>query len=194
MSIRSLILIVALVGTTYAATETAEARPRPAGKHRRSNFEANKTFGLGLMIGTPTGLSGKYFVGRSTAIDFGIGGIGCCRGRRGVNLHIDYLWHPVSFVSDPAFELPLYVGIGGRFFSYDWRHGDHYHDGSSVGVRAPIGLAIDFNNVPLDIFFELALVAEIILDDDDFNDGFDHDGNGLYVDIDGAIGIRYWFN
>ena len=89
-------------GTSAYEADDAEARPRPAGKKRRSNFEANKTFGLGIMLGSPTGLSGKYFTGPSTAIDFGIGGIGCCRGRSGIHIHADYLWHPLSIVSDPA--------------------------------------------------------------------------------------------
>ncbi|MBK9037000.1 MAG: hypothetical protein IPL61_38075 [Myxococcales bacterium] len=184
---------LALAAITFATIATlapeAGARPRPV--HRKSNFQANKTFGLGIMLGSPTGLSGKYFVGPSTAIDFGVGGIGCCRGRSGIHLHGDFLWHPVNLTSTPPFELPLYVGIGGRFFSYEWRHGDHYHDGSALGVRVPLGIAFDFNNVPLDIFVELALVGDFLISRDDLNDNFDR--TGLYVDVDGAVGIRYWF-
>ena len=173
------------------SAEVADARPRPA-RHRRSSFVANKTFGLGLMLGSPSGLSGKYFVGRSTAIDFGIGGVGCCRGRRGVELHADYLWHPFVLTSTPAFELPLYVGIGGRYYSYSWRHNDHYHDGSALGARFPVGIAFDMNRTPFDIFVELALVADVIVDHDPYTDGFDRDG--LYIDVDAAVGFRYYFN
>ena len=43
----------------------ADARPRPS---RGGSFEANKTFGLGLMIGAPSGLSGKYFLSKDTAL------------------------------------------------------------------------------------------------------------------------------
>ena len=178
-------------GTTAYDTRDAEARPRPAGKRKKSNFQANKTFGLGIMLGSPTGLSGKYFTGPATAIDFGVGGIGY-RGREGLHLHADFLWHPLSFVSDPAFELPLYFGIGGRFFNYRWHHGDHTHGGAALGVRAPIGIAFDLNNHPFDIFFELALVMDFLLDDDDFDDDFDDDG--VYISIDGAVGFRYYFN
>lgn len=189
MKQRTLACLAALLFVTIAA-ETADARPRPA-RRRKSNFQANKTFGLGLILGSPTGLSGKYFVGPSTAIDFAVGGIGCCRGRRGVEVHADFLWHPVSLASEKPFELPLYVGIGGRFYSYEWRHGDHYHDGAALGARFPVGISIDMNNVPLDIFVELALVADLIVNHDDFNDSFDRDG--LYVDVDGAVGLRYYF-
>jgi len=190
---RTLVIAALAAGLTIGTVADADARPRPAGKTRRSNFEANKTFGLGIMFGSPTGLSGKYFTGPSTAIDFGIGGIGY-RGRSGVHVHADFLWHPLSFVSDPAFELPLYVGIGGRFFNYDWYHSgpDHYHEGAALGVRAPIGIAFDFNNVPIDIFVELALVLDFLVDHDDFDDNF-HDDT-LYLTIDGAVGFRYYFN
>ena len=40
------VLVLAL-GLTVASAPDADARPRPAG--RQSNFEANKTFGLGLI-------------------------------------------------------------------------------------------------------------------------------------------------
>ena len=185
----SLAYTVAAVIAVATLATSAEARPRPTRRHSR--FEANKTFGLGIMFGSPTGLSGKYFTGKSTAIDFGLGGIGCCRGRRGVEGHVDVLWHPVVLASPPPFELPLYVGVGGRFYSYEWQHGNHYHDGLAVGVRAPIGLSFDMNRVPLDIFVELALVADFIDDRSDVIDGFDHDG--LYLDVDGAVGFRYYF-
>jgi hypothetical protein len=179
-------------GTSAYDADEADARPRPAGKSRKSNFEANKTFGLGIMIGAPTGLSGKYFTGPSTAIDFGIGGIAAYRGRDGIHIHADYLWHPLSLVSDPAFELPLYVGVGARYFGWDYDHGDHDHSVNALGVRGPVGIAFDFNNVPIDIFFELVLVLDFLLDDDDFDDDFDDEG--FDIDLNGAIGFRYYFN
>jgi hypothetical protein len=154
----------------------AEARPRPrAGRA----FEANKTFGLGLMLGAPSGLSGKYFLSGSNALDFGVGAIGYYRGRDGLHLHMDYLWHPVSLTSTPDFELPLYLGIGGRFFDFDDANDQAY----AFGVRAPLGIAFDFTNVPLDVFVELALVV-------DFFSGY---RDNVGAELDGAIGIRYYF-
>jgi len=186
-SIRSRSLLLAFVfsvSIVSLAPGDAEARPRPRG-FGKSNFEANKTFGLGLILGNPTGLSGKYFVGPSTAIDFAVGAVGCCRGRRGLELHADFLWHPISLVSAEPFELPLYFGVGGRFYQYNWDRDRRDYDGSAIGVRVPGGIAFDFNNVPLDIFIELALVLDFL-----FDDPYDD----VYVDLDGAVGIRYWFN
>jgi hypothetical protein len=183
----ALLLAAMLVFAAVAAPSPAEARPRPAGKHHQSNFEANKTFGLGIILGAPSGISGKYFVGPDTAIDFGVGFLGCCyhRGRGGVHLHGDFLWHPISLVSAEAFELPFYVGVGVRF----WNFGDdRYADGSAFGVRVPFGLAFDFNNAPIDIFVELVPVFDLFF-------GYDCDGcNNAGFDFDGAIGFRYYFS
>ena len=174
-------MLCAAVLALTAVTDVADARPRP---RRGKKFEANKTFGIGIMLGAPTGFNGKYFYADDKAFDFGIGAIGRYRGRDGLHIHFDHLWHPVSLASEPAFELPLYVGIGARFFDFDDR--DDFH-GTAFGVRAPVGIAIDLNNTPLDFFFELALVL-------DFVNGYDCAGcDNVYVDVNGAIGLRYWF-
>jgi hypothetical protein len=174
----------ALVFTTVA---TAEARPRPAGK--KSNFVANKTFGLGFMLGAPTGLSGKYFLSADTALDFGIGVYGYGRNRHDddLHVHVDFLWHPVTLIKADPFWMPLYFGIGGRIWNHDYGPDDRY-DHLHVGVRAPIGIAFDFQRVPLDIFFELALILDFASND------YDYDHDGLYADFTGAIGVRYYFN
>lgn len=165
-----------------AVSETADARPRPS-RSRAKKFEANKQFGIGIMLGAPTGFSGKYFYASDKAFDFGIGAIGYYRGREGLHVHADHLWHPLTLASVPEFELPLYLGVGFRFFDFDYD--DNNNHGSAFGIRGPVGIAFDFNNVPLDIFFELALVMDFI--------NYDND-NDVDVDVNGAIGIRYYFN
>lgn len=176
-------IAAALIVTTLA---TAEARPRPAG--RKGDFVANKTFGLGIMLGAPTGLSGKYYLGRDTALDFGVGVYGYGRNRHDgdLHLHLDFLWHPVVLTKADAFWLPLYFGIGGRIWDHDRFDNDFDH--LHIGVRAPIGISFDFQRVPLDIFFEFALILDFV--DDDFGDGHD----GLYGDFTAALGVRYYFN
>ena len=175
MQQRALLALAAVTAMTAATLETAEARPRPRAGRK---FEANKTFGLGLMIGAPAGLSGKWFYGRSTAFDFGIGVFRYYRNRDGVHLHVDHLWHPVSLAHNATFELPLYVGIGARVIDFD------DSNGTAIGVRVPIGIAFDFNTAPLDIFFELALVL------DTFRNYGDDDIDG---DLNFALGARYYF-
>ncbi len=116
MKITSLIAIAVL-----ASVGTADARPRPHGFGGK-RFDANKTFGLGLELGEPTGITGKLFLKSDQALDFGLGDIyHHYYGGDGLHLYADYLWHPTVLTSAEAFELPFYVGVGGRvwFFDYD---------------------------------------------------------------------------
>ena len=178
------------ISIALAATTTADARPRPhsltSGAKR---FEANKTFGLGIELGEPTSINGKWFVGRDQALDFGIGTIYHYRDRSGLNLYADYLWHPLVLTSAEAFELPLYVGIGGRYWDFDYgcdRNGNNcVFNASGIGVRVPVGISFDFNNVPLDIFIQLVPTLDF------YRDYSEHD---VYLDVNFSLGIRYWFS
>jgi len=171
-------LILLGFALTLVASSTVDARPRPSSGRR---FQANKSFGLGLMLGAPSGLSGKYYLTGDTALDFGVGVYHRFGHRDGLHVHADFLWHPVSLLATPAFELPLYFGLGGRI----WDHGTYrndYYDHTHIGLRAPLGIIFDFNRVPLDIFLELAMVVDVFVDDEH-----------SYADLNGAIGVRYYF-
>jgi hypothetical protein len=163
---------------------------RRGARGRRKGFEANKTFGLGLELGEPTGLTGKYFLSRSGALDFGIGAIySHYYYGDGVHLYADYLWHPISFVSAPAFELPFYIGAGLRFWEFDYcDRGICDYGGSAIGIRVPFGIAFDFNKVPLDIFIQLVPVIDFVN-----GDYYDRYRDRTHFGIDLSAGIRYWF-
>jgi hypothetical protein len=49
------------------------------------------------------------------------------------------------------------------------------------------------NRTPLDIFVELALVGDLLIDRDDRVDNFDYN-DGFYFDVNAAVGLRYYFN
>ena len=144
-------------------------------------------FGLGLIIGSPTGLSLKYYMSRGHALDAAVGLTTI--GSDGIHVHVDYLWHPFVLASEGSFDLAMYVGIGGRVLDHD--RGRGHDDDFHIGPRAPLGLVFDFlkSGVPLDVFVEVALVLDFILDDD--NDGDDHDG--IDLDLNAGIGARYYF-
>jgi hypothetical protein len=178
-------ILVASFAVAALAT-TAEARPRPGGQLGGRRFEANKTFGLGLELGAPTGIVGKYFFSADRAIDFGVGDIYNYFDRSGLHIYADYLFHPVSLASTEAFELPLYVGVGGRFWDFQDRGNPGAFDNAfAVGVRVPVGVSFDFNTVPLDAFVQLVPVL-------DFFSGYAR--HSVYLDFDVSFGIRYWFN
>lgn len=180
--IRPAILGLSLV----LAVSTAEARPRPGGHISGKRFEANKTFGLGLELGTPLGLTGKYFISGDRAIDFGVGDSYSYFGRNGLNVYGDYLFHPVSLASTEDFELPLYIGLGARFWDFGATRADGTNDNAvAIGFRVPVGIAFDFNNLPMDTFFQIAPVLDFFAN---------YDPHTVYLDIDVTVGIRYWFN
>ena len=193
MKSTSLIALSVILAGVLAAND-ADARPKPRGFSGQKSFEANKTFGLGLELGEPTGLNGKYFLSPSGAIDFGVGAIyGHYYGGDGIHLYVDYLWHPLSLTSQPAFELPFYIGVGGRFWDFDYcRNGNRNcgYGGSAFGIRVPVGLSFDFNNVPLDIFLQLIPVLDFYRGD--YYDYYRDDR--IHLGIDLTIGVRYWFN
>jgi hypothetical protein len=157
---------------------------------QRHSFVANKKFGLGLELGAPDGLTGKVFTSDSGAVDFGLGYIyGTYYYGDGVHIYADYLWHPMSLASTPSFELPFYIGVGGRYWNFDYcRANLCNYGGSAFGIRVPIGIAFDFNNVPLDVFLQLVPVLDFLS-----GDYYNHYGTRAHFGIDGSVGARFWF-
>lgn len=186
MRTRTLIAGTLVAALVALAPATADARGGGAPSH---------PFGLGVMIGTPTGISGKLYLGNRMGLAMGLGEVNGRFGDDGLHVHVDVLWHPHILLDHQSFTMPLYVGVGGRILEHDYDYYDRDgrwewdDDDTHLGVRVPGGILMDFKNVSLDIFFELALVADvIIIDDDDFDN---HDEDLLH--INGALGVRYYF-
>src|SRR5215831_15890732 len=86
-----------------------------------------RKIGLGFILGDPTGLSGKYWVGPTNAFDFGLGftnygpagncftdnaGVTRCQGYFYTSINVDYLWQ--SNIIRSTAQLDWYIGGGGR--------------------------------------------------------------------------------
>ena len=152
-----------------------------AGSARASEVGTSRAFGLGGMLGAPTGLSLKYYFSPQHALDVGIG-IGWLGGS-GLHIHVDYLFH-FALARTPSFDLPLYIGVGPKLAIWFYDHGTRYwgykgDGGVGFGVRVPIGIAFNLNAVPVDVFIEA--VPGI---------GFVPGVGGF---LDGAVGARYYF-
>lgn len=170
--------LVAILVLAAAAPRTAAAQ------------EAAPAFGVGLIVGSPTGLSLKYYLGDSgRAIDAAIGG--AVASDQGFDLHADYLFHPALLSTEDAFDLVLYLGVGGRFLVHD--RGSNGDDDFHIGLRGPIGVLFDFNNVPLDAFLEVAPILDLAFDDDDDTRPGDEGHAGIGIDINAGLGVRYYF-
>lgn len=139
----------------------------------QDSYAQERTFGLGVMIGEPTGISAKLWTSNSNAFDFGLGwsviGKRNDSGSR-IHLHADYLWHAWNAIHSTE-RFPLYYGIGGRF-----KGGGNE---GSLAVRGVFGLAWMPRQTPIDIFLEMAPSFELTP-----STGFA---------IDAALGARYFF-
>ena len=141
----------------------------------------NRNFGLGVIIGEPTGISAKLWTSPDNAFDFGFGwSVGGDRvgryngyydGGSRVHFHMDYLWHSFDAIRSSE-RFPLYYGIGGRINS-----GAGYD--ASVAVRGVLGIAWMPHNTPIDVFLELVPSLQLTS-----STGFG---------IDAGFGARYFF-
>jgi hypothetical protein len=131
-------------------------------------------FGVGIILGEPTGASLKYWLNDTLAID---GAIGASFNDDDDNdsefyLHSDVLWHNFDLLKVPKGQLPVYFGVGALVRFRD-------DEDNQVGVRIPVGLSYMFDNVPIDIFAEIAPAIDMAPD--------------VRGEITGGIGIRFWF-
>ena len=149
-----------------SAPPTLATSPQPL----TSGYNSGR-FGAGVIIGEPTGLSLKYWLNDTMAVDGAAGW--SYADDTDFYLHSDVLWHKFDLLRVPEGSLPLYFGVGGLVrFRNDNRDNE-------VGVRAPVGLSYIFDRIPVDIFVEIAPAIDV--------------APSVRADITGGIGVRYWF-
>ncbi len=124
-------------------------------------------FGIGIILGEPTGLSAKQFVGNSEAFD--AAAAWSFIDEAALHLHADYLFHDYSLIPISVGRLPVYYGIGARL---------KLADDPLIGVRIPVGISYEFSNSPIDIFFEIVPILDLAPKTD--------------FQLNGAIGIRLY--
>lgn len=123
--------------------------------------------GLGIMVGEPTGLSFKYWMGSKTAVDAGL--TWSLSGNDAIGVHADYVWH--KWLNVEKGQLALYYGVGAALWVAESNTG--------LGARIPVGLNYLFQDAPLDLFIEVVPGLGVLPDTD--------------FDVDGGIGVRYYF-
>jgi len=169
---------VAILGMSWTASATAQG----AGP-----------FGLGLILGEPSGLTGKYWLdgaqGVQAHLAFSLDEHD--RGRDYFIVIADYLYHIDVFnMKSSSVDLPIYVGIGGKIsiltdnddYCNDRFHDNRYCDDDNdvgLGVRIPVGLDLLLRKAPLEFFLEIVPGLRIFPSTDG--------------DIDGGLGARYYF-
>ncbi len=128
----------------------------------------NNGFGLGLILGEPTGLSLKqwtssnYSVNAAAAWSFS--------GNSALHVHADYVFHNFGVFHPNSGALALYYGIGGRL---------KLTPSSQLSARVPIGLNYLIADNPLDLFVEIVPMLNL--------------APSTNFVVNAAIGIRYFF-
>lgn len=139
-----------------------------------SSFAFAENFGLGVILGDPSGLSMKMKLDEGHSVD---GALAYSSGwHHGLQFHADYLkdrartWH-----TNGGGPINMYYGIGGRLISYN----DDRKDLVSLGPRGVMGLNYDIVNPNIEFFGELALVLDVV--------------PSIGADIDFGVGARIRF-
>jgi hypothetical protein len=125
-------------------------------------------FGLGFILGEPTGLSGKLWITKSVSLNGGLAW--SFRDEEALHLHTDGVFHNFRGV------VRTYYGIGWRIKFADQVDAEGER---KVGIRVPVGVTYLFAHSPWDIFIEILPVIDLAPETE--------------TDINGAIGIRYYF-
>ncbi len=158
----SFLFFIILAGS-LSAQDNPAVKPRPVVQ--------NNDFGLGVIIGEPTGPCFKYWLGSKSAID---GAVAWSFEKNGsLHIHADYLLHYFSFIDVKKGRFPFYYGLGGRI---KFGHND---DDDRLGVRIPLGLEYLFEGAPPGIFIELVPILDLVPKTE--------------IEYNAAIGVRYYF-
>ncbi len=139
-----------------------------------TSHAAAKRFGLGVVIGDPTGLSGEYRLSKSRSIDGALAWNSW--GHESLVIQSTYLIYKRGALNLDATPIDFYFGLGFVLISREhW----HDHDEIRFGPRVPAGLSHTFVSSPIQIFGELSLALHLI--------------ESTAVDIGFGLGIRYFF-
>jgi len=130
-------------------------------------FAQEKGFGLGVILGEPTGISFKSWTSSHGAVD---GGVAWSINRSLLHIHVDYLVHNFKIIDVNQGQLPLYIGLGAKVV---------FANDPIFGARIPLGINYIFGDVPLDLFAEIVPTLDLIPE--------------TSFELEGGIGIRYWF-
>ena len=137
-----------------------------------SSVAQHGDFGLGVIVGEPTGISWKIWTGGQGAIagaaawSFG--------GKDAFHLHADYLFHNDRLFHVSKGKLPFYYGVGLRFLFHEKKD-----DGTAVGIRFPLGIEYLLTSPSLGMFIEVVPILDI--------------SPGTDLDLNAAVGFRYYF-
>ena len=150
-----------------------------AGSAQARVNEPKYHYGLGVILGEPTGISGKYWLNDKEAYDLSVS------FRFSSYLYVSgaYLYHNYDFFKDAKYarDTALYYGVGLRLIGdSEHRYRKHFREDTYdtiLGVRGTIGLSYFIPNQPFEIFAELSPILNVI--------------PGANLDFSAGVGARF---
>ena len=139
-------------------------------KPERNNKHYSDSKSFGIIIGEPTGFSYKQFDSYSFAWNLGLSW--SFDDENSLYSHLDFLKH-IDIHENELRDLKrtsIYYGIGFRV---------KFSDKTKLGGRFPFGIEFNFYEIPINVFFEIAPIFNIVPSTD--------------FDLNGGFGIRYFF-
>lgn len=157
---RNFILTFLLATSLMVAAQSANAQDRG--------------FGIGAAIGGPDGLSYKVWTAERSALA-GLATFRINDDYSSFYTHADYLVH--KFYEDLDWEIGVLHYYYGGGVAFEWRD---TVDDDRLSIRLPAGFGFNFDDVPADLFLELAPTITV---NPDFNFFFS-----------GNMGFRFYLN
>jgi hypothetical protein len=125
---------------------------------------------LGIILGQPTGLSGKLWTGKTTAFD--AGAAWSLAGDEYFQVHGDFLFHNFNLFKVDSGQMALFYGFGGRLAIFE-------NAEDRVSIRVPVGISYEFAKTSIELFLEVVPMLDILPE--------------TVADIGGGVGFRYFF-
>lgn len=171
--VTALMTLFVAQGALAQATRSTTTASRPSSTTKSGNF------GLGVMLGDPSGLTAKVWTSRATAFQLGLsyswGDYFAILG--------DHLWHfpnALAGAGGGANQFVPYLGLGAvLFFDDDGNFRDRNDRDVALGARIPLGIEFLPRAIPLGVFAEVVPGVGIVPD--------------VFGFVQGDIGARFYF-
>jgi hypothetical protein len=146
--------------------------PAPAAPPAPTVGRAGGSFGLGIAIGSPAGVSGRFALGELAAAQFSAGAALGRPGTLGATADYTLVFKPFA-PSIEDYSVPLYLGVGFK------AEVDTLNERSFVGPRVVGGATVIAAELPVELYLEVAPTFYFL--------------ESLSWAVDGQIGLRYYF-
>jgi hypothetical protein len=130
--------------------------------------DSKHNFGIGVILGEPTGLSAKGWLSQTVGVD--AGAAWSFTSGSFFQIHGDLLVHNFKLFTVDTGRMAFFYGVGGRV---------KFDEDTTVSLRVPVGITYEFEKTTIELFLEVVPMLNLI--------------PATEVDIAGGIGFRYYF-